>query len=255
MSQLTPFVFESNQLRVINDEHGEPWFVASDVAKVLDYSEASAMTRHLDEDERRSVKLTDRGQDQNFIAISESGLYSAILKSRKPEAKKFKKWVTSEVLPSIRKTGSYTDPSASFDPSTLTRMDILQMAIESEQGRLKAEATCLALETEIKAQAPKLEYANSLIQSSGTLKINDVAKSLGYPVLRMYSALREKGVLLTNNEPAAQLVAKGYFECIPYSSKNGTHTGVFAAVTGRGVEFIRRFALRNQDICGKSIYH
>lgn len=91
---------------------GEPWFVATDVSSALDYSEASAMTRHLDSDEKGSVKLTDRGQEQDFITINESGLYSAILKSRKPEAKTFKKWVTSEVLPSIRKTGSYTAPSA-----------------------------------------------------------------------------------------------------------------------------------------------
>lgn len=91
---------------------GEPWFVATDVSSALDYSEASAMTRHLDADEKGSVKLTDRGQEQDFITINESGLYSAILKSRKPEAKAFKKWVTSEVLPSIRKTGSYTAPSA-----------------------------------------------------------------------------------------------------------------------------------------------
>lgn len=91
---------------------GEPWFVATDVSSALDYSEASAMTRHLDADEKGSVKLTDRGQEQDFITINESGLYSAILKSRKPEAKTFKKWVTSEVLPSIRKTGSYTAPTA-----------------------------------------------------------------------------------------------------------------------------------------------
>lgn len=91
---------------------GEPWFVATDVSSALDYSEASAMTRHLDADEKGSVKLTDRGQEQDFITINESGLYSAILKSRKPEAKTFKKWVTSEVLPSIRKTGSYAMPAA-----------------------------------------------------------------------------------------------------------------------------------------------
>ena len=95
---------------------GEPWFVATDVSSALDYSEASAMTRHLDADEKGSVKLTDRGQEQDFITINESGLYSAILKSRKPEAKTFKKWVTSEVLPSIRKTGSYTAPAAQPTP-------------------------------------------------------------------------------------------------------------------------------------------
>lgn len=91
---------------------GEPWFVAGDVAGALDYSEAKDMTRNLDDDEKGRQIVPTLGGDQEMTVINESGLYSAILKSRKPEAKAFKKWVTSEVLPSIRKTGSYTAPAA-----------------------------------------------------------------------------------------------------------------------------------------------
>lgn len=91
---------------------GEPWFVAQDVAAALDYSVAKDMTRNLDDDEKGGQIVPTLGGDQEMTVINESGLYSAILKSRKPEAKAFKKWVTSEVLPSIRKTGSYTAPSA-----------------------------------------------------------------------------------------------------------------------------------------------
>ena len=91
---------------------GEPWFVAGDVAGALDYSEAKDMTRNLDDDEKGRQIVPTLGGDQEMTVINESGLYSAILKSRKPEAKTFKKWVTSEVLPSIRKTGSYTAPTA-----------------------------------------------------------------------------------------------------------------------------------------------
>lgn len=91
---------------------GEPWFVAGDVSTALDYSEAKDMTRNLDDDEKGRQIVPTLGGDQEMTVINESGLYSAILKSRKPEAKTFKKWVTSEVLPSIRKTGSYTAPSA-----------------------------------------------------------------------------------------------------------------------------------------------
>lgn len=91
---------------------GEPWFVAQDVAAALDYSVAKDMTRNLDDDEKGGQIVPTLGGDQEMTVINESGLYSAILKSRKPEAKTFKKWVTSEVLPSIRKTGSYTAPTA-----------------------------------------------------------------------------------------------------------------------------------------------
>lgn len=91
---------------------GEPWFVAGDVSTALDYSEAKDMTRNLDDDEKGRQIVPTLGGDQEMTVINESGLYSAILKSRKPEAKAFKKWVTSEVLPSIRKTGSYTAPAA-----------------------------------------------------------------------------------------------------------------------------------------------
>ena len=98
--------FDSEQfglVRVVADVNGEPWFVASDIAKVLEYSEASAMTRQLDDDEKGLSIVQTLGGSQELITINEPGLYSAILRSRKPEAKQFKRWVTSEVLTSIRK--------------------------------------------------------------------------------------------------------------------------------------------------------
>lgn len=112
MSKVVPFNFDGNQITVLTAEDGEPWFVAKEVADVLGYSEASAMTRHLDDDEKGLSDWQTPGGRQKVIAISESGLYSAILRSERPESKRFKKWVTSEVLPSIRKTGSYTAPRA-----------------------------------------------------------------------------------------------------------------------------------------------
>lgn len=102
---------EFGQVR-ITDNNGEPWFVASDVAKALGYRDANEMTRLLDDDEKDTQSVRTLGGEQKMIIISESGLYSAILRSKKEEAKAFKKWVTSEVLPSIRKTGSYTAKSA-----------------------------------------------------------------------------------------------------------------------------------------------
>lgn len=107
MNAISNFTFhESYNVRII-DINGELWFVASDIANALDYRDSSNMVRNLDEDERGTHNMSTLSGNQNLTIINESGLYSAILKSRKPEAKQFKKWVTSEVLPSIRKTGKY----------------------------------------------------------------------------------------------------------------------------------------------------
>ncbi|AQZ99092.1 hypothetical protein B5M06_13345 [Comamonas kerstersii] len=110
MAEITPFNFGSNIVRVIS-RNNDPWFVANDVCKALGYSNTSkAIADHLDDDERYNESL-DRGG--SLLLISESGLYALILRSRKPEARKFAKWVTSEVLPTIRKTGSYQSDTQS----------------------------------------------------------------------------------------------------------------------------------------------
>lgn len=106
ISSVIPFSFDGREVRTLLIED-QPWFVANDVSAALLYSEASAMTRHLDEDEKGLSIVQTLGGDQEMLVINESGLYSAILRSRKAEAKRFKKWVTSEVLPAIRKSGGY----------------------------------------------------------------------------------------------------------------------------------------------------
>ena len=114
-SNVIPFNFGKQQVRtlLINDQ---PWFVANDVSASLQYSEASAMTRHLDDDEKGLSIVQTLGGDQEMLVINESGLYSAILRSRKAEAKRFKKWVTAEVLPAIRKHGRYEDSKGVMTP-------------------------------------------------------------------------------------------------------------------------------------------
>lgn len=105
--ELQIFAFDSHAVRVVEGKDKEPWFVATDVAKILGYRDAEKMTRILDDDEKGTHIVGTLGGDQTVSIISESGLYNAVLKSRLPTAKTFRKWVTSEVLPSIRKTGSY----------------------------------------------------------------------------------------------------------------------------------------------------
>lgn len=113
-AQITPFSFNSHAVRVI-DRDGSPWFVAADICVALGYANTSkAVADHLDEDERSNEQLDRSRMGSKSVIISESGLYALVLRSRKPEARTFAKWVTSEVLPAIRKTGKYeqTQPPA-----------------------------------------------------------------------------------------------------------------------------------------------
>lgn len=128
------------QVRIIM-QNNEPWFVAKDVCDVLGFSDTNAGTRHLDNDEKMSVILTGISATNPVATIiNESGLYSLILRSRKPEAKKFKKWVTSEVLPSIRKRGGYLTSEAA-EQALLDPDFIIRLATELKEERaLKEEA-------------------------------------------------------------------------------------------------------------------
>ena len=118
-----PFSFETSEVRAISDEQGESWFVATDVAAVLGYRNAPDMTRMLDDDEKGTQIVRTPGGDQELTIISESGLYACILKSRRPEAKVFRKWVTGEVLPALRKTGRYAVPNeTTISPSQQRRI-------------------------------------------------------------------------------------------------------------------------------------
>jgi prophage antirepressor-like protein len=123
MSDITLFNFEGSQVRVSLDAKGEPWFVAKDICVAFDHSDVSVMVSRLDEEERGTSTVCTPGGVQELLTISESGLYSIILTSRKPNAKRFKRWVTSEVLPSIRKTGSYSRNPAPQQPQYIMKSD------------------------------------------------------------------------------------------------------------------------------------
>lgn len=121
MSNLSVFNFNQNEVRTVLKDDGEIWFVAPDVATVLGYRNAPDMVRNLDNDEVSTTQIvrSSSGGNPNITIINESGLYSATLKSRKPEAKQFKKWVTSDVLPSIRKNGGYIAGQENDDPELI----------------------------------------------------------------------------------------------------------------------------------------
>lgn len=118
MNDLQIFTFEESQVRTVTVD-GEPWFVLADVCRVLEITNHKNVSARLDPDEKGVHQMDTPGGNQNMTIINESGLYKVILRSDKPEAKKFTRWVTHEVLPSIRKTGSYTLPNYASIPEVI----------------------------------------------------------------------------------------------------------------------------------------
>ncbi|OAK18682.1 antirepressor [Bacillus wiedmannii] len=177
-------VFENGlgELRVV-EERGTTWFIAKDVADILEYSETSAMTRYLDEDELMSVKLT--GMNMKSVLVNESGLYSAIMQSKKPQAKAFKKWVTSEILPSIRRDGGYM-----VAHEEETEEDLIARAL------ILAQKTLARKEKQLKEQAPKVEYHDKVLSIEGFSTVTDTAKSLGIQsAQQLHKMLIQKGII------------------------------------------------------------
>jgi len=137
MSNITPFDFDGRAIRVVTDDSGEPWFSANEVCEVLGYSNPrDAVGRHVDVDDvGKRDTIDSMGRSQAVNHVNESGLYALIFGSTKPEAKKFKKWVTSEVLPTIRKTGTYTAKKQP-DPLKLTTEAARALPALIRAGRL-----------------------------------------------------------------------------------------------------------------------
>ncbi len=134
--QFKTFFYENKEVRSFIDEKGEPHFIAGDIAKLLGYRSTSDATRILDTDEKGVMSVHTPGGPQKLTTLNESGLYSLIFLSRKPEVKNFKKWVTSEVLPSIRRTGSYGQQIDLNDPQQLRAL-LLDYSDKIEQNQPK----------------------------------------------------------------------------------------------------------------------
>jgi prophage antirepressor-like protein len=192
-SNLVPFEFEGSTLRTIN-QFGDPWFVAADVCRVLDHSDTSKAVSRLDDDERGTKIVRTPSCDQTMLVVNESGLYSLVMTSRKPAAKRFKKWVTSEVLPSIRKTGGYGAPI--FDLSNPDHLLPLLAQYAEDKRRLTAENAAQAAELAIATRLA--EGFMELMNADGDYKGAEVAKALGMSNRKLYDRLR-RGALMWKN--------------------------------------------------------
>lgn len=217
MDELKVFNYEKMDVRVVQVD-GEAWFVGKDSATILAYKDtAQAIRVHVDDDDKRVVKITTPRGRQNATIINESGLYSLILSSKLPEAKKFKHWVTSEVLPSIRKNGVY------MTPQTLERtiqdpdyMIGLLQALKEEQEARKT------LQNKIEVDRPKVELAEAISSTNDCILVRDFAKILTQNGVKrmgeknLYKWLRDNGFLIKTrgsswNTPTQKYSNSGYF--------------------------------------------
>ncbi len=204
MSEISPYRFPATgqQIRtvLISDE---PWFVAADVCAALDLSNPSQTVGYLDDDERRTTLITNEGASRSVNIVSESGLYSLILRSRKAEAKAFKRWVTHEVLPAIRKTGRY---------EVAPQLDELEVA-RRYVAALEDKRTLQARVAELEPDAAR---ARQTMNTDGLSLVRTVAKRFGIQEKSLREFLYAEKLLIrtgaSRNEPYAAHVQAGHFE-------------------------------------------
>lgn len=241
--------YESSEIRTIQKD-GEPWFVLADVCKVLEIARGTKVAERLEEDEVRQTSITDSlGRQQKAYIINESGLYAVILRSDKPQAKPFRKWVTSEVLPSIRKHGAYmTDNTLE---QALTNPDFLiRLATELKTEKEKR----LALEQQAEQDKPKVLFADSVTASSSSILIGELAKLIkqnGVDIgqRRLFEWMRANGYLIKRkgseyNLPTQRSMEQGLMEIKETSVVHNGYTTISKTpkVTGKGqVYFINLF--------------
>lgn len=242
---------EFGKIRTIEVDN-EPWFVGKDVADTLGYQNGSRdINRHVDEEDRHKVMLFDGNQDKETIVINESGLYSLILSSKLPNAKAFKRWITAEVLPTIRKHGMYATEELLSNPDIAIAVF---KALKEEREARKA------LEAENKEMQPLALFAKSVSASDTSILIGDLAKLLkqnGYTTgqKRLFDELRQRGFLMksgsSKNLPTQRAMELGLFE-VKESTINNPDGSVRVTkttkVTGKGQVYFVNLILGRKEI-------
>lgn len=226
MSDLQIFNFNNKEIRTLAIE-GEPYFVGKDVADILGYQNGSRdINRHVDEEDRHKEMIFDGNQYKETITINESGLYSLILSSKLPKAKEFKRWVTSEVLPTIRKHGAYMTPAkieeVLTDPDT-----IIQLATQLKQER---EGRLIA-EQRIGELTPKADYCDRVLADKSLVTITQIAKDYGMSGRALNATLHDFGVIYKQGETwflyaKYQKTEWTHSETIMVDKKDGTQKAV-----------------------------
>lgn len=244
MNELQTFNFKNQEIRALNID-GEPYFIGSEVATILGYSNPQKAIRdHVDQEDTRAERIVHPlGGEQETKLINESGLYSLILSSKLPSAKEFKRWVTSEVLPAIRKHGAYlTDKKAE---EIITNKDALAELLLQAGQQLKEK------ELLIEQMKPKALFADAVEASDTSILMNDLAKLICQNGIsigggRLWGWMRENGYIFKHStEPTQKSMELKLFEVIERTVQRSGHAPKVTRttkVTGKGqVYFIKKF--------------
>lgn len=230
---------------------GEPWFVAADVCRALGLGNSSKAVMPLDDDEKGITNSNTLGGEQKMVIVSEPGLYSLIVRSRKPEAKAFKRWITHEVIPSIRKTGGYIAGQETMDDDQLlaNALMVAQRKIAERNKQLEAA------NAKIQADAPKVLFAETVEKAEGDILVRQLAKLMvqrGYDTgeKRLYDLLRRDGFVIKanakdQNAPTQRSVDMGLMRSIErtVSSAEKTFISSTTLITPKGqIYFLNKYA-------------
>jgi len=255
-NEIRKFDFKGAALRTLTDEAGEPWFVLKDCMSILDLGNPTETVKMFDDDEFSTTEVIDSiGRRQQAYIISEPGLYRLVMRSRKPEAKEFQRWVTHKVLPQIRKTGGYIPTSESDSDEDIMARAVLvaQKTIERKNQQLQAK------DAQIKVLEPKARFADVVAASDGTCLVGELAKMLRQNGMdigqnRLFRLLQADGYLgksgSNRNVPTQRAMDLGLFRIKETTVTHADgHTTVSRTpkVTGRGQRyFIDRYWGRAQ---------
>lgn len=230
---------------------GEPWFVAADVCRALGIGDSRTATARLDDDEKDAVLIRTLGGEQKMTIISESGLYALVLSSRKPEAKAFKRWITHEVIPAIRKTGGYIAAKPDETPEEI----MARALVVANETLARHKQQLEAANEKIKADAPKVLFAETVQKAEGDILVRQLARLMnqrGYDVgeRRLYEILRRDGwVIKANakdqNAPTQKSVDMGLMRVIERTigSAEKTFLSTTPVITPKGqLYFLNKYA-------------
>ncbi len=247
-------IFENEEFgkvrTVIKD--GEPWLVGKDVAEILEYSNTrDAISRHVDSEDKTTVVISDGGSNykSKTTIINESGFYSLVLSSKMPKAKEFRRWVTSHVLPTIRRTGGYVANEDMFIENYLPFLE------EPYQGLFRLQMMAInQLNERIRHDQPLVEFANQVSNSENLIDMNAMAKLAieeNIPIgrNRLFRWLRENEILMSDNLPYQKFIDRGYFAVKESVFETGSMTKTYQQtfVTGKGQQFI--IGLLKKEFC------
>lgn len=241
------FVFEGVEVK-IRFENGEPWWKAKDVCELLGLkwngeTSISFVPNHL----KGVLSDNTPGGKQSVLYLNEPGLYFYLSKTKSPKALPFQLWIAEKVIPSIRKTGSYSLPN-----KELSKLQILEMAIESEKARLALESKVEQQQLQLTVQKPKVETYDRLLNSEGLLDWCKVAKTIGTGRNKLLEFLRNKKILMDNsrrNVPYQKFIDEGYFVTKTIiitikkeddEQKNKEKTSIQTFATAKGLVFVEK---------------